>query len=814
MRSVRRAVRQFTRTSGFTAAAVLSVALGIGATTAMFTLTNALLLKPLSVRDAERLIHIAAVDAQGNDPGLPLAFVDLLRTEAALEGVCGFLTPLSTVEMHGSVSARSTHVFSGDCFATLGVRSASGRILGPADDRPGAPPVAVLTYDTWVRDFGGRPDAVGQQMTIEGRQTTIMGVSEPGFRGLLLGFPAHVVYPLSALQEQMRARAPSWLMTLPVYVFARVRGGESIAEVTTRLQTMWPRLLELSAPPSYEGPRRDAYLKQQLSVRSATTGIDYSLRRRFNTPVVALLALSVLVLLISCVNVANLLLARGVARRREMALRVALGAGKWTLIQEELVENGLLLVVGVAAGVGIAYGADSLLLAAMSSMYTGLDLDLTPDTRTLAFTSVTSTAVFLTIAGIPTWKASRADPRTLLTGGLTRIVGDGGRIRGALVVSQVALALVLVSLAALFATSLARLRTAPIGFEPQGILSAQLVPMPNTVKVGNPDDPYYRELLQRLSVVPQVNAVALARFAPFRGRPLTGTVSTAGAADAAVQAELGVVSDSFFTTMGIPVIAGRSFRPTDASGSLIVAVVSESLGRKLSPGRDLLGTEIGIAMGDKKHLAQVVGVVRDAVLESPRDGNVLVSYLSLWQMAEMLRPPTLLLRTAGDPNQAAGFVRRELQQLGREYPTRIRTLRAERDASLSQEQLLASIAAAFAVLGLTLASVGLYGVLNFTVASRREELGLRMALGAERAHVVGLVVRRALTLMGVGVALGLPLAWAGARAARTLFPEVGSFDLVPLVVVIACLVGAGALASWLPARRAALVTPLEALRGS
>jgi predicted permease len=777
----------------------------------MFTVANALFLRVLPVRHAEQLIQVTALDASGDDAGVVLPLLELLRAESGLGGVCGFLTPLSAIEIQGAISARSSLVFSEGCFDTLGVQPAIGRLLNRSDDESGAQPAAVLSHDTWMRDFGGRLDVLGQAIRIDGRPTTIVGVTERGFRGLLLGFPVHVVYPMRAFRERVAANGASAAAWLPVTAFARMPPGESIDQATIRLRTMWPRLLEPSVPPGYEGPRRRAYLDQRLSVTSAATGIDYALRPRFSTPVLALLGLSVLLLLISCVNVANLLLLRGVAQRGDVALRVALGAGRGKLIGEDVFELAPLVLMGVAAGVGMAYAADRLLLAFLGTMFVGLDVALTADVPVLAVTAMTAGVVCMTIAGLATWMATRADPRGLLAGAAARVVGQGSRLQGAFVTLQVALALALVSLAALFGTSLGRLRM-PVGFDAQQVLSAPLVAVSPTAHAGAAPGVYYRELLEGVSRLPEVRGAALARSAPFFNRPLTGALSTTGTR--AEPAEVAVVTEHFFTTLGVPLVSGRSFRQTEpAAGARIEAVISESLARTLSLDHEASHHEVRILLDQKEYAAHIVGVAGDAVIGSAREPNRKVVYLNLWQTPDMARAPALLVRTAGSAITAANAVRGELQQRGREYPARIRTILADRDASLAQEHLLASTAAIFAGLGLLVAAIGLYGVLNFLVASRREELGLRMALGAPRAHVVGLVVGRAIRLMSLGVMLGSPLAYVGTRIVRALVPDVSSFELVPLLIVVASLAGAGVLASWVPAWRAARVDPLEALRG-
>jgi predicted permease len=802
------ACRQLLRSPGFALAAVTSLALGIGANTAMFTLADALLFRPLPVRAPERLLRVDSLDpadVSRQPRAIVGSIVDAIRDAHIFAGVCGFLAPLTTIDIGGRFASVSALTVSGDCFDTLGVGPALGRLLTPDDDREGAPKVIAISYDSWLQDFGGRPDVLGRTVGIEGEPFRIVGVMEKRFPGVLVGFPARVYLPL----HQIKLPPSLSYASLGQYVFARLRDGDAASGVTARLDVEWPAWLAATAPARLSGADRERYLKRRPLVRSAATGIDYSLRARFGGPLMALVVIAALVLLVAAVNVANLLLARAADRRRDTAVRMALGATRWQIARKVLLESGIVLVVAASAGVLVAYWCDRVLVTIFQATAAGFALDVAPDARALTFASGAAAIAFLIFALGPALKAGDVDI-TAFQSASPRTTGERGRTRRVVVVAQVAMTLVLVAVGSVFVSALASLRSAPLGVDVEHVIDVRLAPLPGGYPNGAAPTPYYRALVERLQALPGIVSVSLSADAPFSTVPRFTDVGTANRDAPTVSAEEAIVTDRFFETMKIPLIAGEDFRPSDAGRGDRTVIVSESLARRLFGSERAVGRVIRTGATPELQALRVIGVARDAVLSRPQAKNTVTVYQNWWQAPMFFA--TVIIRARVDPATVTASVRDELRRLGREYPERIRTLEEAFDGSLAQERLLASLSSSFSALGLALAAVGLYGLLAFTVASRTNEIGIRMTLGASKGGILRLVVRDALVMLGTGVAIGVPLAWLAVRiASRVLFDARASASL-PIVSAVVLLAVIGAVAASVPALRASAINPIDALR--
>lgn len=811
-RDLRRAARSLGRTPAFTAVIVVTLTLGIGATTALFTLMDALLWRPLPVHEPGRLVYVARLDHLERSMGMGSRLVELLREGQVFEGVCGFRTAYTTVTLHGRMAPRATHAMTGDCFDTLGVRPALGRVFTQADDRPGMPKVAMLSHQTWVREYGGRPDALGETIDIAGEQFTIVGVAERRFSGLLLGFPPQALFPISQQPREAGDTRPVGVYT--AYVFARLKDGQHIEQMRERLQARWPELLAASPPSQVAGGQLDSHLTSRLLVTSAATGIDYMLRERFGRPIVALVGLAVLVLLVSSVNVVSLLLARADERRSELSVRLALGAGRWRLVKEAAAECLLLISAGASLGIVLAYQGNRMLAGILGSIYEGFALNVAPDGRVLVVTLAIAVVTLVAFALVPAWRTRDMDGLAL-AGASVRTVG-GQRAQRFFVAAQVAVALVLLVVGSFTAHLLSELRRAPLGFSTEQILTAHLTALPGGYAAGFGNHAYHHALLDRLASAPGVESVALSNMAPLFSGAYVEPVSALGAANVQVTAEQHIVTEGFFSVMQIPLIAGSPFRRADRADSPRSVIVSESLARRLFDTDDVIGRRIRVGARDDMQSLEILAVARDAVLLRPQARNTMAVYRSFWQVGPSYKQsPALLVRARGsEPAALTTAITEALRLGGREYPTYVRSLSDQRDSALAQERLVAWLSAAFAMVGLTLAAVGVYGVLRLFVGRRTREIAVRVALGATPARVQRFVLCQALGLVAAGMAVGIPIAWAArSAAARLLLHSEGSDALMPILLAVGVLIVAGTVASWLPTRRASSVDPIEALRG-
>jgi predicted permease len=822
--------RNLTAHKGFAFVIVLSLGLGIGANTAIFGLVDNLLLRLLPVRDPERLVllgwqsgaELPAVMISGETDesagGISstsfshLTFERLRQRSRTVSDLVAF-ADLERLNLSAGSEAEIAQgqLVSGGYFTGLGVNAAAGRLLGAGDDRADAPPVAVISYELWRRLFGLDRAALGQPLNLNGMPFTIVGVTPPGFRGG--SEPSSlpdVILPL-ARQPQMMAEG-SWLdkpQTWWLVVMGRLRPGVTRAGAQAELEPIFQQSL-LEAP---TGSRAAPGQMPRLSVLPGRRGLT-SESSELAPPLLVMMGLVALVLLVACANVAGLLLARATARRRELGLRVALGASRGRLVRQLLTESVLLALVGGGLGLLLVVWSGDLLEQLLPAAgFAGRLGDLAPDTRVLAFTALVSLATGLLFGIAPALRATRIDPAHALKGPAVFAGERRVSLGQLLVVAQVALALVLTVGAGLFVRTLRNLAHVPTGFNREGVLVFSLDPTLNGYHGGRLAELYER-LGQSLERLPRVSAVAQSAYTLISNSSSYSDLAIEGQRPRSGEKPMvqrHPVGPTFFAAMQIPVLLGRGFRLEDDEHAPKVAVVSESLARAYFPGQNPLGRHIGMRTG--KIDREIVGVVADSrfsTLHGKMPKTVFVPYRQNENVGRM----TFEVRVAGgDPRRLIPAVRRAVRQLDRNLPLYDVKTQAEQVAeSLRQERLLADLSSAFGLLCLLLAAVGLYGVMSFAVSRRTRETGIRMTLGARPAELLRQVLRQALLLVAAGVALGLAAAFAGTRLLASLLFGLGATDPSTLAAAVLLLLAVGIAAAYLPARRAALVDPVEALR--
>jgi predicted permease len=783
-----------------------SLALGIGACTAVFTLLDAVVLRPIRVSDPDRLIQISSLDAQNRSGYIGFSARDLIDKADIFAGTCAFLTPQVAATIDQDIRPMAALALSGRCFDVLGVRPAAGRLLGPSDDVAGAPNVAVLSYGLWQQEFGGASEAIGRIVSIEGEPFTIVGVAEPGFGGLQVGFPARLMIPLDP-----QAFLPAALrgLALSANLFARLPEGISLDQANVRLQSMWPQILKESVPPDFQPAQREAYLAGRLAISAAATGLDSSLRSRFRIPLLALMGIAAVVLTVSTLNAAMLLLARGIERRREHAIRVALGAGRWNLVRDTIAESGMVLGAAAAFGAALAVVSVQLLTSLYAATSRNFGLELTPDARTLMFFSTVTFAGWVGAALLPLLTVRHVDPAGALAPGAFGSTGRSRSTGRTLLVVQVAFTLVLVAAAIGFATTVGALRAAPLGFQADGLINARLGPLPGG-RPGADLSAYHADLVERLGRVPGLQSVAITGQSSLFGFVQRSRVAGVGEPDQPLDVQVLHVSDGFFATLRLPLIAGTSVPPGGRSADP-TAVVSRSVAERLFGLVD--GTGRYMRVGPAAQRVRIVGIAADATVGDPRSPQEPAVYLNFWeQPASFQQYPVLVIRTGLPLSTVAAAVRQELIRGRRFYPLAIQPIATNLDTALLQERLLSITSAMFAGVGLLLAAIGLFGLASVMAVRRTKEFGIRLAIGASPRQVRRLILRDTGLSVLLGIAGGLPLFWAADRLLTGVLDNRSGSTAATIIASIGLMIATGLAAAWLPARRAARVDPLTALR--
>jgi predicted permease len=812
VQDARYGARQLRRNPLFTATAMLSLAIGVGANTTIFSLLNALMLRDLRVGNPHELVEFWRTTPNGPGTSFSNPMYETLRDESPVfSGVLAMSKSTVSAAVDGPERAPAGRYVSGNFFTVLGTVPQMGRLLSAGDDRPGAPDaVAVISHGLWERRFGRSPTVLGEAIRVDAVAFSIVGVLPPTFDDPLVGRPADFFIPIASearLQPASRLRnaASSWLG-----IVGRLKPGASLDEASVTVPPIFTRFMEELALSNPDPHGRRRIRSQRLFFESARTGLS-DLRRDFSRPVLLLMGAVSLVLLIACVNVVNLLLARGVARRREIALRLAIGASRGRLIRQLLTESTLLGVMGGGLGLAIAAVGAPLLVALVPQGSSPIVLDVTPDTRITFFTLAVA-VLSSVIAGLfPAFRSARTDITPSFQGdtrsaATTRSSARWGR---SLIAAQVGLSLLLLVGALLLLSTLRNLRAVDPGFDHEHVLLLTL----DSAKAGFTQprlSAYHRQVLDRVRSTPGVRGAALSVISPMSGGGIDLPLGVGGPpSETAPMVYVNRVSDGYFSTLATPVLVGREFIPQDFDAGAATAVVNEALARQYFGGESPVGRRIHMGRGGA---LEIVGVVADSKYYSLRETGKPTVYLFSIASSEPIGL-TLSVRTAGGPLTVSDAIRRDVQSITAAVPvTRARTLASQVERSFGTERLVARLITAFAVLALVLASVGLYGVLGYSVARRTSEIGLRLALGATRAAVLRSVLRESWMLVAIGSAIGVPAAIVLSSVLAALLYGVSPWDARLLGGAVASVLAAATAAATVPAWRASRVEPLVALR--
>jgi predicted permease len=800
---VRTALRGLRKSPGFAFVAIGTLALGIGANTALFSIFSSLILRPLPVRDPGSLALLT-----NGSWSYPIWNEIRVRETDLFDGAFAWSGQTFDLSVSGQTELVDGAYISGRLFDVLGVPAIRGRTITPADDGAAAPdgPVAVISHRLWRQRFAGADDVIGRQLTVQRMPFTIVGVMPPGFFGADVGRMTDVMVPFTAeplirRQESRLAAKDSWWLQIIV----RLKPGQSVDQANTALRVHQPQMIE--------GATRRI---DPFTLVSAATG-NSVLRRRFETPLFAMVVAVALVLLVACANIASLVLARALARRRELSVRLALGSSRGRIARLLFIESLIVAVTGAAFGLVFASWSSALLVRQLSTWQSTVSLDLGLDWRVLAFTAAMASLAAIIAGMAPVLGLKSVAPGEALRDAGRGIVGDRRfAVRSTLVVAQIAVSLALVVAAGLFLRTFASLSQLPLGFVPEPLVVAELNLQANG---GPPQERSARveRLRDATAAVPGVRSAAVSSTRQLTG----GGWASGGVAigDGPMSAGRPLVwlngtTPGWFETMGIPLRNGRDFEAGDRLGSRPVAIVNDAFVRRYLPGQQPIGQSVRLAL-DASTRYEIVGVVGDTVYTTPREGMLATMYVPMAQRKASEFWPTVLL-TIKATRDTRAIVERDVAAALREADPKIAftfgTFDQLVEATVAQERLIALLSAFLGGLALLLAAVGLYGVVAHAVRVQQTEIGLRMALGADPSSIVRLVFQRVGVLIAAGLALGLAGSLWAARFVETLLFRLEARDPVTFAGAAAVLVAVGVMAAWMPARRAARLDPATVLR--
>jgi predicted permease len=837
-------LRMLRKSPGFTAIAVITLALGIGANTAIFSVLESVLLRSLPVHHPQELVLLTDPDQHGENFGSQngsrsqLAYSEFQYLRDHNEVFSGmFAADSSLPELEVSLGDSAVggddkqqariKLVSGAYFSTLGLQPAAGRFFGTEVERArGDSPVAVVSYPFWKQRYNLNPSILRKSIKVHDTSFEVIGVAPPGFFGETVGELPDVWVPMmmqDAVYPGMDYLSPSPQGVLNEYewlqVLGRLKPGISLAQANAAMNVQFTRALTAAAGNRMTEEQRKGNFDQYLELQPGGRGVS-TLRSGFGQPLQFLMALVALVLAIACANVANLLLARGAARQKEFAMRLAVGAGRKRLIRQLLTESLLLAMLGAAAGVLLANWADRLLLRMVSSRgAASIPLDIHPDLRVLAFTLGVTVLTAILFGLIPSLLLTRLDLSPVLKSTSQNIKSDsrGSRLPAGkvLVVAQVAVSLILLVTAGMFVHSLAKLSEVNLGYSRENFILFRVNAAATGLK-GPARLSLYQNLLDRIAALPGVRTVAVSGNGLFlneeSGDPVWVEGYTAKPGET-MNTRMDHVGPRYFSTVGIPILMGREIDAQDRATGLRAAVINQSFARRFFPNTNPIGKRVRDTYPGNPADAEIVGVVADARYNSLREKSVERLYVPLFNPMWEQNRPAFEVRTFADPSSVSDSIRKTVQAANSSIPPiEIRTMSGLVDDSLETDRFVKQLSEAFGILAIVLAAIGLYGVMAYTVARRTREIGIRMALGAQAARIRWNVLRETMLLVLIGVPIGIPIALLGVYLVRRMLFGLSFADPLALSLATLLLLVAAALAGILPARRASQVDPMIALR--
>ena len=814
------------KSPAFAISAVVTLALGIGANLAIFRLLDAVRLRSLPVRDPQELAIVQLADTtgwRGNQasayPALTNPIWERFRdSQQSFSGVLAWGGNDFNIAPGGEARMARGLFVSGDFFKVLGVKPLLGRVFTAAEDQRGCGLTgAVISYAFWQREFGGDSSVIGRMLTLNYQKTEIVGVTPEGFSGPEVGRSYDVAVPICS--QAVLWNAGNWLDEGTVWwltVMGRLKPGESHAFTNAQLRASSPALFRATLPSNYPTENVNDYLKFKLKAEPASGGVSF-LRDQYDAPLLLLLAITGSVLLIACANLANLILARSTARAHELAVRLAIGASRRRLVQQLMTEALFLTCGGVAAGLIVSDALTHFLIALLGTRGSDLFLDLRPDWRMFAFTVGVASLTCILFGVTPAFQATRADAAEALKAG-GRILSTTRQrfgLRQFLVVAQVSLSLVLIISALLFSGSLQNLMTVDTGFRGNGILVADIDLSRLQIPAGQGVE-FKRNLLEKVRTVPGIISAAEVAVLPISGNGVNNAVwKDEAAAAVKVVSNFNWLGPGYFKTMGMPLLSGRDFDDHDTASSPKVAIVSESFARKLGLGANPVGQRFRreTTPSSPETVFEIVGFVKDTKYFNLREEFAPIAFVPIAQDTQLPGPfEQLVIRSGTSLAGTTSGVRSATEQVSKSIGLNFSVFEDTVRDGLTRERLMATLASMFGILAVIIASVGLYGVMSYIVARRTNEIGIRIALGANRANIVRLILRQAGWLLTAGIGIGLVFALMATRMAKSMLFGLKPYDARTFVLGAILLATVTLLASYLPARRAARLEPMTALR--